>query len=61
LRARRVYGLPEFTRLLRTGIGPDGKEHGLMTAVSKDRLRHLSDQEIADLHAYLVARAKLPS
>ena len=54
------YGLPELTRLLRTGIGVDGKEHGLMTAVAKGRLHHLSDQEITDIHAYLVARAKLP-
>ncbi|MDQ2961989.1 MAG: c-type cytochrome [Pseudomonadota bacterium] len=53
------YGLPELTRLLRTGIGADGKEHELMSAVAKDRLHHLSDEEIAGLHAYFVARAKL--
>ena len=53
------YGLPELTRLLRTGIGADGKEHGLMTNVAKGRLHHLSDQEIAGIHAYLVARAML--
>jgi hypothetical protein len=57
----RSYGLPEFARLLRTGIGADGKEHGLMSVVAKSRFHHLTDQEIADLHAYLVARAKLPS
>jgi mono/diheme cytochrome c family protein len=57
----RSYGLAEFTRLLRTGIGADGKEHGLMSIVAKSRFYHLTDQEIADLHAYLVARAKLPS
>jgi mono/diheme cytochrome c family protein len=57
----RSYGLPEFTRLLRTGTGADGKEHGLMSVVAKSRFHHLTDQEIADLHAYLVARAKLPS
>ena len=54
----RSYGLPEFTRLMRTGIGADGKEHGLMTAVAKSRFHLLADQEIADLHAYLVARAQ---
>lgn len=54
------YGLAELTRLLRTGIGADGKEHGLMSAVAKDRLHHLSDQEIGGLHAYLLARATLP-
>ncbi|MEO5699903.1 MAG: c-type cytochrome [Casimicrobiaceae bacterium] len=56
----RSYGLPEFTRLLRTGVGADGKEHGLMSAVARTRFHLLTDQEIADLHAYLVARAKLP-
>jgi mono/diheme cytochrome c family protein len=53
------YGVSELTRLLRTGIGVDGQEHGLMSAVAKDRLHHLSDQQIADIHGYLVARAKL--
>ena len=57
----RAYGLPEFTRLMRTGIGADGKEHGLMTIVAKSRFHHFTDQEIADLYAYLVARAKLRS
>jgi mono/diheme cytochrome c family protein len=56
-----AYGLPEFTKLLRTGIGVDGKEHGLMTSVAKGRLYHLSDDEIAGIHAYLVARAALPT
>ncbi|HQR12774.1 MAG TPA: c-type cytochrome [Casimicrobiaceae bacterium] len=55
-----AYGLPEFTRLLRTGIGADGKEHGLMTSVARGRLHHLTDQEIAGIHAYLLARASLP-
>ena len=54
------YNLPQFTRLLRTGIGVDGKEHGLMTTVARGRLYHLTDQEIAGIHAYLVARAALP-
>jgi len=54
----RSYGLPEFTRLLRTGIGADGKEHGLMSAVARARFHHFSDQEIADLHAYLTERAR---
>ncbi len=60
LRVIGAYGLPEFTRLLRTGIGVDGKEHGLMSEVAKARFRHFSDEEIAALHAYLSARAKLP-
>ena len=55
------YGLPELKRLLRTGTGVGGTELGLMTRVAKDRLHHLSDPEISDIHAYLVARAKLSS
>jgi mono/diheme cytochrome c family protein len=54
------YGQSELSRLLRTGIGIDDKEHGLMSAVARDRLHRLSDQEIADIHAYLVARTTLP-
>lgn len=57
----RSYGLVEFTHLLRTGTGADGKEHGLMSQVARDRLHHLSDDEIAALHRYLLARATLPS
>jgi len=56
----RSYGPAEFTRLLRTGIGADGKEHGLMSEIARARLYHLTDEEIAALHAYLLARAKLP-
>jgi len=53
-----AYDRPLFIRLMRTGIGMDGKEHGLMTEVSRDRLVHFTDQEIAELHAYLTARAE---
>lgn len=53
------YGLPELKQLLRTGKAASGTELGLMTRVSKDRLHHLSDSEIAGVHAYLTARAKL--
>jgi mono/diheme cytochrome c family protein len=52
------YGLPELTRLLRTGTGVDGGQHGLMSEVAKSRLRNLSDSQIAGLHAYLSARAQ---
>ena len=55
-----AYGLPQFTRLLRAGIGVDGKEHGLMTSVATGRLYHLTDPEIAGIHGYLLARAALP-
>nr|HET7858884.1 c-type cytochrome [Caldimonas sp.] len=54
------YSAQQLTRLLRTGVGADGREHGLMSRVAKDRLHHLSDGEIAAIHAYLLARATAP-
>ena len=60
LRVIASYALPDLTRLLRSGIGVDGREHGLMSLVSRDRLHKLSDQEIAGIYGYLVARSKLP-
>ncbi len=59
---RRHYakGLIGVKRLLRTGTAFGERTLGLMTRVAKDRLHHLSDQEIADIHDYLVARAKVP-
>lgn len=53
-----AYDVPEFTRLLRTGVAADGKERGLMSLVAKSRLHNLTDQQIAGIHAYLTARAK---
>lgn len=47
-----------FRRLMTTGIGMDGKEHGLMTVVARSRFSHLSEQDVTDLHAYLTARAE---
>jgi mono/diheme cytochrome c family protein len=56
----RSYDIDTFTRLLRTGVGADGKEHGLMTRVALDRLHKMANDEIAGIYAYLVARASLP-
>ncbi len=52
------YDLPTFTRLLRTGVAADGKERGLMTVVSRSRFSNFTDAEIAEIHAYLTARAE---
>jgi mono/diheme cytochrome c family protein len=68
LRIAAAYDLPAFTRLLRQGVGMDGKtvkpvgapgekkDEGLMSEVAKANLAGLSDAEIADLHAYLKTR-----
>lgn len=55
------YDLPMFTRLMRTGVAMDGKTRGLMSEVSRDNFSAFTDQEIADLHAYLRARAEQAS
>ena len=43
---------------MRTGMPLDDRDLGLMAAVSRGRFSHMTDAEIADLHAYLVARAE---
>lgn len=60
LRVAASYDLPAFTRLLREGTALEGRKLGLMGKVARDRLRKLSDDQMAQLHAYLVARARLP-
>lgn len=52
------YDLPMFTRLMRTGVAMDGKTRGLMSEVSRDGFSAFTDQDIADLHGYLTARAE---
>ena len=59
LRVVLAYDAPMFTRLLRTGTGADGREHGLMSMIARERLHKLSDEQIAAVFAYLTARAKL--
>lgn len=58
LSAAAGYDPGQFRTLLRTGRPPDGRDLGLMTAVSKDDFSHFTDAEIDSLHAYLLARAK---
>ena len=53
-----AYDMADFTRLMRTGVAADGKEKGLMTEVARGRFSHFTDQDIADLHAYLAARSE---
>ena len=53
-----AYDLAQFTRLMRTGRPPDGRDLGLMREVSELDLSQLTDAEIGQLHAYLQARAQ---
>ena len=51
--AVQAYDWPAFQRFTTTGITPDGRTVGLMTAVARGRLVHLSDAERAELFKYL--------
>lgn len=53
-----AYDLAAFTKLLRTGVPPDGRKLGMMASVSRDDFKHFTDEEIAALHAYLQERAQ---
>jgi cytochrome c553 len=52
------YDLEQFTRLMRTGKALGDRELELMSDVSRDGFSHLTDEEIAAIHAYLNAPAK---
>ncbi len=53
-----AYDLEQFRTLMRTGIPADKRKLELMDVVSRNDFRHFTDEEIADLHAYLVERAR---
>lgn len=52
-----AYDLEDFERLLHEGVGAGGKKLGLMAIAAKTNFQVLSKAEIAQLHAYLRARA----
>jgi len=53
-----AYDLAGFTKLLRTGVPAGGRKLKLMGEIAKNDLSHMTDAEIADLYAYLQARAQ---
>jgi cytochrome c553 len=53
-----AYDLARFRTLLRTGVPPDGRDLGIMKEVAERDFANYSDEEIAQLHAYLRARAE---
>lgn len=53
-----AYDLDGFTRLMRTGRGASERDLGLMAEVSQGRFAHFTEDEIAAIHGYLVARAE---
>jgi mono/diheme cytochrome c family protein len=52
-----AYDLPAFRTLLRTGKGRSPRDLGLMKRVAQNDLSHLTDDEIAALHAFLRGEA----
>ncbi len=51
------YDAAQFTRLMRTGRPPNGRDLGLMREIAEKDTRLLTDEELAQLYAYLRARA----
>lgn len=49
----KTYGLADFTRLMKTGIGLNERELGLMTSVAKTDFSAFTDEEISAIHAFL--------
>jgi len=58
LKVAGAYDIPAFTKLMRTGLPPNGRELKMMTVVSREAFTHFTDKEIADLHSYLTQRAQ---
>ena len=53
-----AYDAEQFKALLREGVAPGGKPMGMMREVARSDFKHLNDEEIAAIHAYLVERAR---
>jgi mono/diheme cytochrome c family protein len=60
LRVVLAYDPTTFARLLRTGIGADGNEHGLMSEVARTRFSRLSEDQVSAIFGYLRERAVQP-
>ncbi len=53
----KAYDLEHFRRLMATGVGLDeSRDLGLMARVAEYRFAHFTDEEVADLHAFLQSR-----
>jgi cytochrome c553 len=53
-----AYDLSAFERLMRSGRPASGRKLKLMDDIARSDLRHMRDDEIAELHAYLAERAR---
>jgi cytochrome c553 len=55
-----AYSAEQFATLMRTGAPVGGRDLGLMAQVARSRFTKLTDREVAELYAYLHARALRP-
>lgn len=53
-----AYSHEQFVTLMKTGVALGDRELELMSSVARSRFSNFSDDEIAELHEFLVARAK---
>lgn len=53
-----AYDLAQFRTLMRTGRPPGGRDLGLMGDLARVGFSNFTDEELAQLHAYLQARAQ---
>jgi mono/diheme cytochrome c family protein len=51
------YDLAQFTHFMRTGIAAGNRHLPIMSRRAREAFSHYRDDEIASIHAYLVARA----
>lgn len=51
-----AYSFGEFSTLMRTGVGKGGRDLKLMSMIGRTRTPQLTDQEVADLYAFLRSR-----
>lgn len=56
LRIAAGYTLDQFRHFMRTGKALGNRELKLMSDMARRRFSHFTDEELADLHGYLVAR-----
>ena len=53
----KTYSLPEFRTLMKTGVTRGGRDMyaqgSIMGIVAREQLSHLTDQEMAAIHAFL--------
>src|SRR5262249_27795463 len=51
------YDLPQFTHFMRTGIAAGNRHLPVISRRAREAFSRYRDDEIASIHAYLVARA----